>query len=63
VELTWLAPNEAADGSRLDAPDGTLRLAWIARFSTSGPLAERVRAVEVWLDAGDGRVLGGDVIE
>jgi len=61
VELAWLAPNGRANGTMLDAPDGTLRLAWVVRFEATGPLANTVRSVEVWLDAGAGHSLGGDV--
>jgi len=63
VELAWLASNTRADGTTLDAPDETLRLAWVVRLEASGALADSLRAVEVWLDAGDGHTLGGDVIE
>jgi len=63
VELAWLAPNARPDGTTLDAPDETLRLAWVVRFEATGSLADALRTVEVWLDAGDGHSLGGDVIE
>ncbi len=62
VERVWVAPNDAFGGARLDAPAETLRLAWAVRFDATGALAERVRAIEVWLDAGDGSLLGGDTI-
>jgi hypothetical protein len=63
VDLAWLAPTRDANGVVLDAPDATLRLAWIVRFDASPALADRLRAAEMWLDAGDGHELGGDVIE
>jgi hypothetical protein len=63
VERAWVAPNDAFDASRLDAPAETLRLAWVARFEAGGALADRLRQVEVWLDAGDGSLLGGDSVE
>ncbi len=62
MERVWIAPNDSFGGRRLDAPAETLRLAWAVRFDATGALAERVRSVEVWLDAGDGSVLGGDAI-
>ena len=62
-ELAWIAGNDAFGGSRADAPSETLRLAWVVRFDASGPLTERVRSVEIWIDAGDGSLLGGDVVE
>lgn len=63
TEQAWVAPNDTWDPARPDAPDAVLRLAWIVRFETSGELAERVRLVAYWIDAGDGSVLGGDVVE
>jgi hypothetical protein len=63
IERVWIAPNDLLGGARLDAPAEVLRLAWAVRFDAGGALAERVRSVEVWIDAGDGRLLGGDVIE
>jgi hypothetical protein len=30
---------------------------------TDGALAERLRGLQVWVDAGDGSVVGGDVME
>jgi len=63
VEQAWVAPNDTLGGARLDAPAETLRLAWAVRFEAQGALAERLRSVEVWIDAGDGHLLGGDVVE
>jgi hypothetical protein len=63
IEPAWVAPNDTFAAEQPDAPAATLRLAWIARFETKGALAERVRQIEVWIDAGDGMVLGGDVAE
>jgi hypothetical protein len=63
VEQAWVAPNDTWDPARPDAPDGTLRLAWIVRLQSTGPLAERIRMLEFWLDAGDGALIGGDIAE
>jgi hypothetical protein len=63
TERVWIAPNDAFGGPRLDAPAETLRLAWAVRFEAKGSLADRLRSVEVWIDAGDGHLLGGDVAE
>jgi hypothetical protein len=63
VECAWVAPNDAFAANGLDAPAETLRLAWLVRLDAHGALADRLRSVEVWLDAGDGSVLGGDVVE
>jgi hypothetical protein len=63
AELAWIAPNDTWATELPDAPAETLRLAWIVRFEAHGTLAERIRLVEYWIDAGDGSLLGGDVVE
>ena len=63
VEQAWVARNDAFSSTGLDAPAETLHLAWVVRFEARGPLADRLRLVETWLDAGDGSLLGGDVVE
>ena len=63
VDQAWVAPNDTWDPARPDAPDGTLRLAWIVRLQSTGSLAERMRMLEFWLDAGDGALIGGDIAE
>ncbi len=62
ARLAWIAPNDTFDGRGPDAPDTVLRLAWIVEARTSGPLAERLRALELYLDASDGSLLGGDLL-
>jgi hypothetical protein len=61
--LVWVAPNDAWSATSPDAPAQTLHLAWVVSFRTQGALAERLRGLQVWLDAGNGAVLGGDVLE
>jgi hypothetical protein len=63
VERAWVAPNDTFTANGLDAPAETLRLAWVVRFDSHGPLADHVRSLEVWIDAGDGSLLGGDMVE
>ena len=62
-DLAWVAPNDTWAADRPDAPAETLRLAWVVRFEARGALAERLRLVEYWLDAGTGSLLGGDIAE
>jgi hypothetical protein len=62
LDLAWVAPNDTFDGARPDAPDPVVRLAWVARYRTADALAERLRALELYLDAGDGSLLGGDLL-
>ena len=62
LDLAWVAPNDTFAPARPDAPAATLRLAWVGRVATTATLAESLRGLEVYLDAGDGSLLGGDVL-
>lgn len=62
ARLAWVAPNDTFDGRAPDAPDPVLRLAWVVEARSVAPLADRLRALELYLDAGDGRLLGGDLL-
>ncbi len=62
IALGWVAPNSAFDPTGPDAPGATLRLAWIVEARTSGDLADGLRAVKLYLDAGTGSLIGGDVL-
>ena len=63
ADLAWIAPNDTFGPRAGDAPAATLRLAWVVRYEPRGALADRLRAVELWIDAGDGSLLGGDLAE
>jgi hypothetical protein len=63
LDRAWVGPNDTWAPERPDAAEATMRLAWAVRFEAAGELAERLRLLEVWLDAGDGRLLGGDVVQ
>lgn len=62
LDLAWVAPNDTFAAALPDAPESTVRLAWVVGTEVGGPIAERLQALELWLDAGDGRLLGGDVL-
>jgi hypothetical protein len=62
LRLAWVAPNDTFDPAAPDAPDPVLRLAWVALVRTSGPLADYLRALQLYLDAGDGALIGGDLL-
>lgn len=59
----WVFPNDTWDAALPDAPAATGRLAWVAEYRATGRLAERLVAIEVWVDAGTLAVIGGDVAE
>jgi hypothetical protein len=63
MDLEWVAPNAAFDPSKLDAPPAPYRLAWVANVKPSGPASQSVRLITLYIDAGDGTVIGGDVVE
>ncbi|MFI5225261.1 MAG: hypothetical protein ACHQ3P_01150 [Candidatus Limnocylindrales bacterium] len=62
MELGWMAPNDTFSPARPDAPSSTLRLCWVARVATTGSLADNLRGLELYLDAVDGTLIGGDVL-
>ena len=57
-----MAPNDTFSPDRPDAPSSTLRLSWVARVATTGSLADSLRGLELYVDAGDGALIGGDVL-
>jgi hypothetical protein len=61
--LAWVAPNDTWDAARPDAPDATAQLAWIVEYRATGALADRLVAIEVWVEAARLEVIGGDVAE
>jgi hypothetical protein len=63
ARLAYVRPNDGADPSRPDAPLAEARLAWVVLGEPADPAKVLFHRAEVWLDAGDGSVLGGDVAE
>ena len=62
TSLAWVAPNDTFEPARPDAPAEIRRLAWVVSVRSSGALAQSLRALDVSIDAGDGSLLGGDVL-
>ncbi len=60
--LAWVAPNDTFEPARPDAPAEIRRLAWVVTVRSAGTLAASLRGLEIWIDAGDGSLLGGDVL-
>lgn len=63
MELQWVEPNAAFDPGKIGATPAPYRLAWVADVTPSGAAAEVIRQVTLYVDAGDGTVIGGDVVE
>lgn len=61
ITLGWVSPNAMFRPDRPIEPDPVLRLALIVEVAVSGPTRDRLTALEVYLDAGTGDLLGGDV--
>jgi hypothetical protein len=61
--LAWVPPNDTFAPAGPDAPDSVLRLAWVVRATASGQLTDTLRALEIYVDAGSGAVIGGDILE
>ena len=62
MALAWVAPNDTFASARPDAPAEIRRLAWVVTVRSTGSLSESLRGLEVSIDAGDGSLLGGDVL-
>ena len=63
MDLEWVEPNAAFDPSKIGAPPAPYRLAWVADVTPTGAAAEVFRQITLYVDAGDGTVIGGDVVE
>ena len=63
MNLEWVAPNAAFDPAKVGAAPVPYRLAWVANVKPSGVAAGSVSLVTLYVDAADGTVLGGDVVE
>lgn len=62
-ELQWAGPNAAFDASKIDAPEAPYRLSWVVKVTPQGNAASYARLVVLYVDAGDGSIIGGDVVE
>jgi hypothetical protein len=61
-ELEWIQPNDTFDLAARVAGDGVMRLAWVVVFAASDADSD-VIAVALYIDAGDGSLLGGDYVD
>lgn len=63
MDVEWVEPNAAFDATKVGAASAPYRLAWVANVTPKGAAADSVRLITLYVDAGDGTVIGGDVIE
>jgi hypothetical protein len=57
--LRWVAGNDFVTIDKADAPEPTLRLAWVVRFRYDVPGWRLPHQVELYVDAGSGELIGG----
>jgi hypothetical protein len=63
VELQWVGANAAFDPVKVDAPEAPYRLAWVTQVKPAGEAANFVWLMSLFIDAGDGTLIGGDFVE
>jgi hypothetical protein len=63
MDVQWVGPNGAFDASKPIDPQPVYRLAWVANVKPSGDASSYLWMVTVFVDAGDGSLLGGDFVE
>jgi hypothetical protein len=63
MDVEWVAPNDTFGSGQSADPQQAYRLAWVANVKPSGPAADYAWLVTVYIDAGDGSLLGGDIVE
>lgn len=63
MKVQWVGPNAAFDPSKVDAAPEPYRLAWVVNVKPTGPASNYMQLITLYVDAGDGKVIGGDVVE
>ena len=63
LDLEWVGPNAAFDPAGIGAAEAPYRLAWVAEVKPSGDAANAVWLMSLFVDAGDGTIIGGDFVE
>jgi hypothetical protein len=63
MDLEWVEPNGAFDPARITDSAQPYRLAWVANVKPTGAAANYVWLMTLYVDAGDGSIIGGDVVE
>ena len=63
IDLEWVGPNGAFDPTKSIDPQPVYSLAWVANVKPSGDASKYLWLVTVYIDAGDGSVIGGDFVE
>lgn len=61
--LEWVRPNGTFDGTRPIGGEPICRLAWVVNVEPSDTSSSSFTLLTFFVDAGDGTLLGGDVVE
>jgi hypothetical protein len=61
--VEWVGPNGLFDPTVPMTTSSPYRLAWVVNVRPTGPAALSVAVITVFVDAGDGSVIGGDVVQ
>jgi len=63
IDMQWVGPNAAFDAGKVNATPQPYRLAWVVNVKPSGDAADYVALITLFVDAADGSIIGGDVVE
>jgi hypothetical protein len=63
VALEWVEPNGAFDPMLAAATSVPYRLAWVTEVKPLGDAASAMWLMTLFVDAGDGNIIGGDFVE
>lgn len=63
MDVEWVGPNATFDATQLGNSETPYRLAWVANVKPTGTMSELVRLITFYVDAEDGKIIGGDVVE
>jgi hypothetical protein len=61
--LEWVEPNAAFDPARIADAPAPYRMAWVSDVKPSGNAAGYIWLMSVFVDAGNGNIIGGDFVE
>ncbi len=62
-QLAWVSLNDTFNPNKTLDPTGTRRLAWVLTYDVSGQTADALSQLDLYVDAGDRSLLGGDEVE
>jgi hypothetical protein len=63
MSMQWTGANAAFEASKIGAAEQPYRLCWVVNVTPEGAAAAYASLVVLYIDAGNGTVIGGDVVE